>query len=280
MKIKDLVAINLHANHRLLTTQVKNFELFYSSKTDNHKYSTGIFAESFINKVTKQFVIVFDAPSIKNPSQGNLLSDYNDMQKIWNGIMPLQFTNGAEPFIKHALFNFQTKYGHLSNDYQIITTGFSNGAVLADLSAVYLSTFKHFKMPIISVNFNNHGAKKLIEKMKEVDSNNEYDLTKVKFVQFMENKTNQNCQSSTQNGEIINFSSECNSEHLTCKVANFFHYIMLPKIACSLSFNDYSILEQVSHKEVFQMENSFYELVGSGDKTAYVSDYTPIPECN
>ena len=279
MKIKDLIAINLHANNRASEQNVKGFELFYSSKTDNNKYSTGIFAEAFINKATKQFVVVFDAPSIKNPSQGNLLSDYSDMQKIWNGIMPLQFTNGAEPFIKESLLHFERDFGAASHEYQIITTGFSNGAVLSDLGAVYLSTYKQFKMPVISVNFNNHGAQKLIEKMKAVDTNNEYDLSKVKFVQFMENKTNENCGYANQNGNIVNFASECNSEHMTCKISNFLHYIKLSKLACSFSFNDYSILERVSKQEVFGMENRFYELVGDGDREDYISENIMNDQC-
>lgn len=272
MKIKDLIAINLHTNKRASEEKVRDFQLFYSSKMDNNKYSTGIFAETFINKITKQFVIVFDAPSIKNPSQGNLLSDYTDMQKIWNGIMPLQFTNGAEPFIKESLLHFERDFGAASHEYQIITTGFSNGAVLSDLGAVYLSTYKQFKMPVISVNFNNHGAQKLIEKMKAVDANNEYDLAKVKFVQFMENKTNANCNYAQQNGSIINFSSECNAEHITCKVANFLHYITLSKPACGLSFNDYSLLEQIPSAEVFKMENNFFDLVGEGERSDYLSE--------
>lgn len=149
----QLMLINKVAHYKNDKFLPKSYTLKYSS--DSLGFSKkGYYGVAAVDDDNKQVIICNAGTRIDKNDLKNLFYDFTSNWQIANSRLPDQY--------KYALSFTQTSLDKLPNNYNITITGFSLGAVLADLTSFTL--YQKFSERLHDITFENPGSQSIIKK--------------------------------------------------------------------------------------------------------------------
>lgn len=156
----ELMQLNKAAHHYKTSYIPYGYQLLHTSNQIGFSID-GYYGVAAINYAAKEIIICNAGTKIDKDSVFNTALDFVSDVQIFNKRMPEQF--------KHA-FNF-AKFclKGVGEDYKIFLTGFSLGAVLADLVAYKLI---NSEFDIKSITFENPGAAEIISRKSNANLEN------------------------------------------------------------------------------------------------------------
>lgn len=171
---KKLLALMVDIAYKNNSSQInilpKGWKILFTSKEiSNYEYKFQ--SVVFINKDEKQLVIADAGTRIGNYSFKESFADLTADYDIFAHNIPKKFSVSAIKFCNEVIKTL----GADIIDYQFHCTGHSLGAVLAELTAVYLGMHYY---PVKSVTFDSPGSKPLVMKLIKA-SGKEFDYSKL-----------------------------------------------------------------------------------------------------